>query len=234
MNRTYFSLFLFLGLAGCKSSDQDFDASGVFEANEVIISSESVGKILRFDVEEGSELKAGQVIHCMGWPLGHQAGGGFLYAFSEHELAVGLILQLDYQNPALDPFALFRQFKSHPSVAALLEGAECQGFGARTLSEGGWQSLGKLIFPGGAFIGCAAGLLDLLHQQGIPHAIQSGVLAAQACVNAITNRDDSKLLSEYERAVKTGEIADALQQARAIKPALSLFMSVYRQKRELF
>lgn len=167
-------------------------------------------------------LKAGQVIHCMGWPLGHHAGGGFLYALSEHELAVGLILQLDYQNPALDPFELFRQFKSHPSVAVLLEGAECQGFGARTLSEGGWQSLGELIFPGGAFIGCAAGLLDLLHQQGIPHAIQSGVLAAKACVNAITNRDASKLLFEYERAVKAGEIADALQQARAIKPALSL------------
>ena len=93
-------------------------------------------------------LNAGKVIHSMGWPLGNNAGGGFLYAFSEHELAVGLILQLDYADPSLDPFSLFQQFKEHPSIATLLAGAECQGFGARTLAEGGWQSLGKLTFPG--------------------------------------------------------------------------------------
>ncbi len=165
-------------------------------------------------------LNAGKVIHSMGWPLGNNAGGGFLYAFSEHELAVGLILQLDYADPSLDPFSLFQQFKEHPSIATLLAGAECQGFGARTLAEGGWQSLGKLTFPGGAFLGCAGGLLDLLHQQGVPHAIQSGVLAASACVMAITAGRSHDELHEYEQAIKNGSIGAALQKADAIKPAL--------------
>lgn len=168
-------------------------------------------------------LTAGQVIHAMGWPLGNNSGGGFLYAFSEHELAVGLILQLDYTDPTLDPFSLFQQFKQHPSVATLLEGAECQGFGARTLAEGGWQALGKLTFPGGAFLGCAGGLLDLLHQQGIPHAIQSGVLAAKACVSAIAAGRSHDELSAYELDVKNGSIGKALQKADAIKPALGTF-----------
>lgn len=173
----------------------------------------------RWFLPKGS-LTAGQVIHAMGWPLGNNSGGGFLYAFSEHELAVGLILQLDYTDPTLDPFSLFQQFKQHPFVATLLEGAECQGFGARTLAEGGWQALGKLTFPGGAFLGCAGGLLDLLHQQGIPHAIQSGVLAAKACVSAIAAGRSHDELSTYELDVKNGPIGKALQKADAIKPAL--------------
>lgn len=167
-------------------------------------------------------LVAGQVIHTMGWPLGNNSGGGFLYAFSEHELAVGLILQLDYPDATLDPFSLFQQFKHHPSIAVLLDGAECQGFGARTLAEGGWQSLGKLTFPGGAFLGCAGGLLDLLHQQGIPHAIQSGVLAAKACVSAIAAGRSHDELSTYELDVKNGSIGKALKKAAAIKPALGI------------
>jgi electron-transferring-flavoprotein dehydrogenase len=168
-------------------------------------------------------LVAGQVIHAMGWPLGNNAGGGFLYAFSEHELAVGLILQLDYPDPTLDPFSLFQQFKQHPSVATLLDGAECQGFGARTLAEGGWQSLGKLTFPGGAFLGCSAGLLDLLRQQGIPHAIQSGALAAKACVNAINAGRSHDELETYELEIKNGPIGKALKNAAAIKPVLGIF-----------
>lgn len=168
-------------------------------------------------------LVAGQVIHTMGWPLGNNSGGGFLYAFSEHELAVGLILQLDYRNATLDPFSLFQQFKQHPSVASLLEGAECQGFGARTLAEGGWQSLGKLTFPGGAFLGCAAGLLDLLNQQGIPHAIQSGALAAKACVMALSAGRSHDELSAYELDIKNGPIGKSLRKAAAIKPALGTF-----------
>lgn len=168
-------------------------------------------------------LVAGQVIHTMGWPLGNNSGGGFLYAFSEHELAVGLILQLDYPNATLDPFSLFQQFKQHPSVASLLEGAECQGFGARTLAEGGWQSLGKQSFPGGAFLGCAAGLLDLLNQQGISHAIQSGALAAKACVTALSAGRSHDELSAYELDVKNGSIGKALRKAAAIKPALGTF-----------
>lgn len=168
-------------------------------------------------------LVAGQVIHTMGWPLGNNSGGGFLYAFSEHELAVGLILQLDYADPSLDPFSLFQQFKEHPSIATLLAGAECQGFGARTLAEGGWQSLGKLTFPGGAFLGCSAGLLDLLHQQGIPHAIQSGALAAKACVTALSAGRSHDELSAYELDVKNGSIGKALRKAAAIKPTLGSF-----------
>ncbi|WP_316675677.1 electron-transfer flavoprotein:ubiquinone oxidoreductase [uncultured Tolumonas sp.] len=168
-------------------------------------------------------LVAGQVIHTMGWPLGNNSGGGFLYAFSEHELAVGLILQLDYPDATLDPFTLYQQFKQHPSVASLLEGAECQGFGARTLVEGGWQSLGKLTFPGGAFLGCAGGLLDLLRQQGIPHAIQSGALAAKACVNALAAGRSHDELSTYELDIKNGPIGKSLRKAAAIKPALGTF-----------
>lgn len=174
----------------------------------------------RWHLSQGG-LKAGQVIHSMGWPLNRHAGGGFLYAFSEHELAVGLILQLDYREPDLDPFALFQQFKAHPAIATLLQDAECQGFGARTLNEGGWQALGQLAFPGGAYVGCAAGLLDLLKQQGIPHAIQSGVLAAKACVNARGRGESGTVLHEYDLAVKQGPIGQALREASPIKPALA-------------
>src|SRR5690606_11330818 len=112
-------------------------------------------------------------------------GGGFIYHQAENQVALGFVVHLNYRNPHQSPFEEFQRFKTHPRIRALLEGGERIAYGARTISEGGIQSLPKLIFPGGALVGCAAGMVNVPRIKGSHNAIKSGMLAAEAAFAAI-------------------------------------------------
>ena len=130
----------------------------------------------------------GLVVHSVGWPLNTQTyGGSFLYHIEDHQVAVGYVIGLDYQNPYLDPFKEFQRFKTHPAIRPTLEGGKRLCYGARAINEGGYQSIPKLAFPGGALIGCAAGFLNVPRIKGTHLAMKSGMLAAEA-VAAVLNR----------------------------------------------
>ena len=106
--------------------------------------------------------KPGQVTHTMGWPLGGNAGGGsFMYHLENNQVYVGFVVHLNYANPHLYPYMEFQRFKHHPEIAQVLEGGKRVAYGARAITEGGWQSLPKLVFPGGALLGCAAGMVNV-------------------------------------------------------------------------
>ena len=129
----------------------------------------------------------GKVIHTVGWPLDNATyGGSFIYHFSKNRVALGFVVGLDYKNPWLNPFAELQRFKTHPLVRDLLKGAERISYGARALNEGGWQSMPKLSFPGGALIGDAAGFLNVPKIKGIHTSMQSGMFAAEACFELLT------------------------------------------------
>lgn len=165
----------------------------------------------------------GRVIHSIGWPLDHKTyGGSFIYHLANHQVSVGFVVGLDYQNPYLDPFAEMQRFKTHPSIRNIFKDAERISYGARAISEGGWQSLPKLTFPGGALIGDAAGFLNVPKIKGIHAAIRSGILAAEACVEALA---DSKTRSEqghelvnYTKIFQASQLAKELYQVRNIRP----------------
>jgi electron-transferring-flavoprotein dehydrogenase len=164
--------------------------------------------------------RSGHVIHTVGWPLDHQTyGGSFLYHLSEDKLAIGFVVGLDYTNPWLDPFAEFQRFKTHPFVKPLLTGGERIGYGARALNEGGFQSLPKLTFPGGALIGDAAGFLNVSKIKGIHLAMQSGMLAAESVFQHLaTFSPQTCELTDYSRKIKQSWVMEELYQARNIRP----------------
>ncbi len=130
----------------------------------------------------------GKVVHTIGWPMDTLTyGGSFIYHISNHRLALGFVMGLDYKNPWFNPFAEMQRFKTHPLVADLLKDAERISYGARALNEGGWQSLPKLSFPGGALIGDAAGFLNVPKIKGIHMSMKSAMLAAEACFEVLIN-----------------------------------------------
>ena len=132
--------------------------------------------------------QAGTVLHSVGWPLDTSTyGGSFIYHLDEQKVAIGFVVGLDYQDPWLDPFEEFQRFKTHPAIAPLLEGGERISYGAKTLVEGGFQSIPKLTFPGGALIGDSAGFLNVPKIKGIHTAMKSGMIAAEAVFSAIKN-----------------------------------------------
>ena len=177
--------------------------------------------------------RPGTVWHTVGWPLPVDTyGGGWLYHMSENRVSLGLVVALDYSNPYLSPFQEFQQFKRHPAVAELLQGGTCVQYGARSLNEGGLQSIPALSFPGGALIGDAAGFLNVPKIKGTHTAMKSGMLAAEAAFTSLstsgtTTTTSSKTstvdLSSYEEAVKTSWIHTELHAARNIRPAFSHF-----------
>ncbi|MEP0320701.1 NAD(P)/FAD-dependent oxidoreductase, partial [Bauldia litoralis] len=123
--------------------------------------------------------RPGLVQHSFGWPLDNRTGGGsFLYHYGDNLVAVGFVVHLNYANPHLSPFATFQQFKTHPAIGSVLDGGERLSYGARAITEGGWQSVPKLVFPGGALVGCAAGFVNVPRIKGSHNAILSGMLAA--------------------------------------------------------
>ncbi|RUR15190.1 electron transfer flavoprotein-ubiquinone oxidoreductase [Legionella sp. km535] len=169
---------------------------------------------------DASRHEPGKVIHTVGWPMDHATyGGSFIYHLSKQRVAIGFVVGLDYKNPWLNPFAELQRFKTHPIIRSVLEGGERIGYGARALNEGGWQSLPKLVFPGGALIGDAAGFLNVPKIKGIHTAMQSGMLAAQACFEALIQDTSNQYeLSTYPEKIKKSWLAKELYSVRNIRP----------------
>ena len=166
----------------------------------------------------------GLVQHTFGWPLDNATGGGsFLYHYGENLVSVGFVVHLNYANPYLSPYDEMQRFKTHPVIAPLFAGGRRIGYGARAITSGGWQSLPKLVFPGGALLGCAAGMVNLPRIKGSHNAMLSGVAAAEAAVAAIGAGRAHDTLDTYESAVRTGDIARDLKPVRNVKPLLSRF-----------
>ncbi|MBL4873844.1 MAG: electron transfer flavoprotein-ubiquinone oxidoreductase [Rhodobacteraceae bacterium] len=166
----------------------------------------------------------GQVTHTMGWPLGGNAGGGsFVYHLENNQVYVGFVVHLNYKNPHLYPYMEFQRFKHHPAIAKMLEGGKRVAYGARAITEGGWQSIPKLAFPGGALLGCSAGLVNVPRIKGNHNAMLSGEAAAEAAVEAIKAGRSGDELTAYDLDVKSGPIAKDLKRVRNVKPLWSRF-----------
>jgi len=166
----------------------------------------------------------GLVQHSFGWPLDNRTGGGsFLYHYGENLVSVGFVVHLNYDNPYLSPYDEFQRFKTHPSIAPTFEGGKRIAYGARAITEGGWQSLPRLTFPGGALLGCAAGMVNVPRIKGSHNAILSGKAAGEAAFAAIQNGREHDVLEAYEHEVRTGAIAKDLKPVRNVKPLWSRF-----------
>lgn len=168
--------------------------------------------------------KLGQVTHTMGWPLGGNAGGGsFLYHAENNQVFVGFVTHLNYKNPYLSPYQEFQRFKHHPDIAPTFEGGKRVAYGARAITEGGFQSIPKMTFPGGALLGCSAGLVNVPRIKGNHNAMLSGKAAAEAAHCAITAGRQSDELEGYDTEVKTGAIGKDLAKVRNVKPLWSKY-----------
>ncbi|HKA65741.1 MAG TPA: electron transfer flavoprotein-ubiquinone oxidoreductase [Methyloceanibacter sp.] len=166
--------------------------------------------------------RPGLVQHTMGWPLGDSTGGGsFLYHFGDDLVSVGFVVHLDYANPYLNPFKEFQRAKLHPRIAEHLQGGRRISYGARALTEGGWQAIPRLAFPGGALIGCAAGFMNVPRIKGSHNAMLSGMMAAEAAFAAIGAGRSRDVLDSYEEAVKDSSMATELKKVRNVKPLWS-------------
>ncbi len=166
--------------------------------------------------------RPGKVVHTMGWPLGGNAGGGsFLYHGEDNQVLVGFVVHLNYRNPYVFPYMEFQRLKHHPLIADVLAGGKRVAYGARAISEGGWQSIPKLTFPGGALLGCSAGLVNVPRIKGNHNAMLSGIAAAEAAHAAIAAGRAGDELVGYEAAVREGPIARDLKPVRNVKPMWS-------------
>ncbi|MBB1492559.1 MULTISPECIES: electron transfer flavoprotein-ubiquinone oxidoreductase [unclassified Paracoccus (in: a-proteobacteria)] len=166
--------------------------------------------------------KEGTVVHTMGWPLGKNAGGGsFIYHAENNQVFIGFVVHLNYENPYLYPYAEFQRFKHHPAIAELLEGGKRVAYGARAISEGGWQSLPKMTVPGAVLLGCSAGMVNVPRIKGNHNAMLSGIAAANAAAAAIAAGREGDELVDYEADVRSGLIARDLKRVRNVKPAWS-------------
>jgi electron-transferring-flavoprotein dehydrogenase len=204
----------------------------------------SLSKILmgRFDLAEGSQPqkygiglkelwevrpeahKPGLVQHTLGWPLDDRTGGGsFLYHYGSNLVSVGFVVHLNYQNPYLSPYGEFQRFKTHPAIRDTFEGGKRIAYGARALTEGGWQSIPTLVFPGGVLVGCAAGFMNVPRIKGSHNAMLSGIAAAKAAFAAIGQGRAHDRLEAYQEDVMTGPIAKDLRRVRNAKPMLAKF-----------
>ncbi len=168
------------------------------------------------------KFKPGRVVHTMGWPLGGNAGGGsFIYHLENNQVLVGFVVHLNYKNPYLFPYMEFQRFKHHPMVAELLEGGKRISYGARAISEGGWQSLPQLSFEGGVLLGCSAGMVNLPRIKGNHNAMLSGIAAAEAAAAAVAAGREGDRLTGYDTAVRDGAIGKDLKRVRNVKPIWS-------------
>ena len=178
-------------------------------------------EIWEIDPEKHRE---GTVTHTMGWPLGKNAGGGsFIYHFENNQVLIGFVVHLNYENPHLYPYMEFQRFKHHPMVAELLEGGKRVAYGARAISEGGWQSIPKVVFPGGALLGCSAGLVNVPRIKGNHNAMLSGKVAAEAAHEAIKAGREGDELTAYETELREGPVGRDLKKVRNVKPMWSRY-----------
>ncbi|MBY0421003.1 MAG: electron transfer flavoprotein-ubiquinone oxidoreductase [Parvularculaceae bacterium] len=193
--------------------------------------------IRRFKLDEGREpqkygiglkelwevrpenARPGHVQHTFGWPLENAVGGGsFVYHYSDNTVAVGFVVHLNYANPHIYPYAEFQKWKTHPEIAALLEGGKRLAYGARAISEGGFQSVPKLVFPGGALVGCAAGFVNVPRIKGNHNAMLTGIMAADAAFDAISAGREGDALDAYETLYQESDVRKELLQVRNAKP----------------
>jgi electron-transferring-flavoprotein dehydrogenase len=166
--------------------------------------------------------RLGTVTHTMGWPLGSSAGGGsFIYHIENNQVYVGFVVHLNYRNPYLYPYMEFQRFKHHPMVADLLKGGKRVAYGARAISEGGFQSMPKMVAPGVALLGCSVGMVNVPRIKGNHNAMLSGKAAAEAAHAAIRAGRRGDELSDYETEVRTGAIGRDLKKVRNVKPMWS-------------
>lgn len=175
-----------------------------------------------------AQHKAGLVQHSIGWPLTADTGGGsFIYHYGEQLVSIGFVVHLDYANPHLSPYEEFQRFKTHPQIKAVLKDAKRLSYGARAISEGGVQSLPELVFPGGALIGCSAGMVNVPRIKGSHNAMKSGMLAAEAVFHALTQAEGQRpaILQSYPEALKNSWVWKDLDAVRNVKPLLSKFGS---------
>jgi len=174
-----------------------------------------------WQVAPGKHRK-GLVQHTLGWPLDDKTGGGsFCYHYGDNLVSVGFVVHLNYENPYLSPYDEFQRFKTHPAVRGVFEGGKRIAYGARALTEGGWQSIPQLTFPGGVLLGCAAGFMNVPRIKGSHNAMLSGVHAGEAVFDAIQKGRAHDELEAYADAVTTGPIAHDLKRVRNAKPLLS-------------
>ncbi|MCL7404949.1 MAG: electron transfer flavoprotein-ubiquinone oxidoreductase [Marivivens sp.] len=168
--------------------------------------------------------KEGTVTHTMGWPLGSEAGGGsFIYHLDNNQVYVGFVVHLNYKNPHLFPYMEFQRFKHHPMVAELLKGGKRVAYGARAISEGGYQSIPQTAFPGGALLGCSAGLVNVPRIKGNHNAMHSGIEAAESAFAAIQAGRSGDVLADYDTRVREGVIGNDLKKVRNVKPMWSKY-----------
>jgi electron-transferring-flavoprotein dehydrogenase len=166
--------------------------------------------------------RPGLVQHSFGWPLDNRTGGGsFLYHFGDNLVSVGFVVHLNYANPYLSPFEEFQRFKTHPLVRDTFAGGKRLSYGARAITEGGWQSVPKLSFPGGALIGCSAGFVNVPRIKGSHNAMLSGMLAAEHVAAALAAGRTNDELADYEAAWRTSDIGRDLWTVRNAKPLWS-------------
>ena len=171
--------------------------------------------------------KRGMVMHTMGWPLKNDTGGGsFMYHFGENLVSVGFVVHLNYSNPFLSPFDEFQRFKTHPSIRPFLAGGKRLSYGARAITEGGFQSVPKLTFPGGALIGCSAGFMNLPRIKGSHNAMKSGMMAAQAAFEAVTAGRSADELTAYTGLYQNSHVFKDLKRVRNMKPFWSRLKTI--------
>jgi electron-transferring-flavoprotein dehydrogenase len=171
--------------------------------------------------------RPGHVQHTFGWPLDNATGGGsFLYHYGENLVSVGFVVHLNYANPYLSPYDEFQRFKTHALIADVLEGGRRIAYGARAITEGGWQSIPKTAFPGGCLLGCAAGFVNLPRIKGSHNAVHSGIEAAEVVFSALAENRAHDVLAEYDTRIHEGAVGRDLKTVRNAKPLWSRFGTV--------
>ena len=166
----------------------------------------------------------GEVTHTMGWPLGFKnSGGSFVYHLNNNQVYVGYIVDLNYKNPFLSPYMEFQQFKHHPKIENLLKGGKRIAYGARAVTKGGLQSIPKATFPGGALLGCSAGLVNLPRIKGNHNAMNSGIEAAESVYSAISDGRSGDLLPDYDVNLRNGVVGKDLKKVRNVAPLNARF-----------
>lgn len=176
------------------------------------------------------KFKSGQVTHTMGYPLSKDTyGGGWMYHFGDNLVSIGLVVGLDYPNPWVSPYGEFQKMKHHPIYKEVLEGGKCISYGARTLIEGGFQSIPKLAFPGGALLGDSAGFVNVPKIKGTHTAMRSGMLAAEATWDALQANTDggTVFLFDYEDKMRKSSVWKELKQVRNMRPSFHTKLGLY-------
>ena len=172
-------------------------------------------------------FQPGLTQHTFGWPLDNQTGGGsFMYHFGDNYVAIGFVVHLNYKNPWISPFDEFQRFKTHPSIKPFLEGGKRIAYGARAITEGGFQSMPQLYFPGGALLGCSAGMVNVPRIKGSHNAVKSGMMAAEAAFEAIQAGRAGDDLTAYEDAYQKSWVAKELKAVRNFKPLWSRYGTI--------